>query len=424
MNDERQHIRSPIPLVEGEIASAQGPSRRRHRHHHRHHHSEHGIFGQVHQWRQAHGHTRAGVDGYGHINEDLIFIERGDHSPHRQEPPAGYEYKGKIEVQGIDREIRSRSHGASAIVAPPPPPAIPRSQPVAPTSSFGPCPPGWQQVILTAAPGGPCPPGTVPYTAQTIGATAGTQTGIGSFGAVGSFGAAGSGYSSSGAGLPFSSQCQLIADYIFAPSTTGISTTGGYKKHTSTAIVEPFQSEQVLERISGRPTIIEVWQRRSKSEKPDKPRSGSRSPSPPRRRSRTPIIGPSFDFERFRSEILSAIERMVPRAVTGPTEIQWTGRDGGTQTQIHPSTGGETRIERETRVETPGEVRVIVQPIQPVFYMPRQPTVTPKIEITPQIGPPPIIPQQQPTTPSAPNVVYVPRNVYVPVIKPVFVPRE
>lgn len=26
--------------------------------------------------------------------------------------------------------------------------------------------------------------------------------------------------------------------------------------------------------------------------------------------------------------------------------------------------------------------------------------------------------------PGAPNVVYVPRNVYVPVIKPVFVPRE
>jgi len=47
------------------------------------------------------------------------------------------------------------------------------------------------------------------------------------------------------------------------------------------------------------------------------------------------------------------------------------GRDGGTQTQIHPSTGGETRI-IETRHESAGEVRVIVQPIQPVFYMPRQ----------------------------------------------------
>lgn len=30
----------------------------------------------------------------------------------------------------------------------------------------------------------------------------------------------------------------------------------------------------------------------------------------------------------------------------------------------------------------------------------------------------------QPSAGGAPNVVYVPRNVYVPVIKPVFVPRE
>lgn len=38
----------------------------------------------------------------------------------------------------------------------------------------------------------------------------------------------------------------------------------------------------------------------------------------------------------------------------------------GTQTQIRP----ETRI-IETKHEA-GEVRVIVQPIQPVFYMPRR----------------------------------------------------
>jgi len=57
---------------------------------------------------------------------------------------------------------------------------------------------------------------------------------------------------------------------------------------------------------------------------------------------------------------------MLPRG--GPVETQ--GRDGGTQTQIHPS-GGQTRI-IETRHESAGEVRVIVQPIQPVFYMPRQ----------------------------------------------------
>jgi hypothetical protein len=57
--------------------------------------------------------------------------------------------------------------------------------------------------------------------------------------------------------------------------------------------------------------------------------------------------------------------------------MQWTGHDGGTQTQIHPTTGYEDKkqIERRTIVSGGGgggEVRVIVQPIQPVFYMPRQ----------------------------------------------------
>lgn len=54
-------------------------------------------------------------------------------------------------------------------------------------------------------------------------------------------------------------------------------------------------------------------------------------------------------------------------------KVQWTGHDGGTQTQIHPSAVVENK-EVERRVTGSGEVRVIVQPIQPVFYMPRQGT--------------------------------------------------
>lgn len=47
--------------------------------------------------------------------------------------------------------------------------------------------------------------------------------------------------------------------------------------------------------------------------------------------------------------------------------------DGGTQTQIHQTTGGgDARRDQERRTDSSGEVRVIVQPIQPVFYMPRQ----------------------------------------------------
>ncbi len=53
------------------------------------------------------------------------------------------------------------------------------------------------------------------------------------------------------------------------------------------------------------------------------------------------------------------------------TKIQWTGHDGGTQTQIHPGVYDDKK-QTEKRATTSGEVRVIVQPIQPVFYMPRQ----------------------------------------------------
>lgn len=106
-------------------------------------------------------------------------------------------------------------------------------------------------------------------------------------------------------------------------------------------------------------------------------------------------------------------------------KIQWTGHDGGTQTQINPSVDvrGKTEVERRT---TGGEVRVVVQPIQPVFYMPRQgetaTATTATAAQTPffQPGPAPAVQQ----TSGGTNVVYVPRNVYVPVIKPVFVPRE
>ena len=164
-DEPRTH--SPFPTTEGDARSAQGAFQ-----HHRHHRNEYSSFGQTHQSRHGQGHTSAGADGYGHINDDLIFIERGEHSPHRQEPPLGYDYKGKIEVQGVDKEIRSHSHGQNLVVPPSVP--LPQPQPVAPVSSLGQCPPGWQQMILTAAPGGPCPPGGAMYTGQLVGAAQGS----------------------------------------------------------------------------------------------------------------------------------------------------------------------------------------------------------------------------------------------------------
>jgi len=67
--------------------------------------------------------------------------------------------------------------------------------------------------------------------------------------------------------------------------------------------------------------------------------------------------------------------RRIAQSGGTSARIQWTGHDGGTQTQIHPSYEEKKEIERRTTVGG-GEVRVIVQPIQPVFYMPRQSKMT------------------------------------------------
>ncbi|CAF3540053.1 unnamed protein product [Rotaria socialis] len=448
MSNEGPKTRSPAPDAESEVAGAPAPQSKNRRHRHRQQNVEQTNFGQAHQSRQKKCHTLAGADGYGHINDDLIFIERGDHSPHRQEPPPGFEYKGTIEVQGIDKEYRSRSRGSAAALQPSVPvhqSSIPISQPAVPTPSMGPCPPGWQQMMLTAGSCGPCPSGGLPYTGHTIGAMGGTQPGFGSFGGVGSFGLTGAGngfgnfgpglgggFGNFGAGASFPSQCQFVADYIFGSNTGATSTPGGtgftngYQRTGGTGVTEQFKNEQVEEHASDRPTIIEVWQRRSKSVKhtSSRPTSPHRSPSQPGHGSHSPTTGPSFDFERFRKDILNAIERMAPRGGSGFTDTQPTGRDGGTQTQIPPTPDEPPIRHGKSQQPNTGEVRVIVQPIQPVFYMPRQTEGT-----APQqhfgggfVGPAPAIQQQ--TSTGAANIIYIPRNVYVPVVKPVFVPRE
>lgn len=182
-NQEEQQVRSPVPLNEGANTGEAAQQRRHRRHRHHQENVQQTNFGQTNQTHQSGCHTKAGPDGYGHINDDLIFIERGDHSPHRQDTPAGFEYKGKIEVHGINKESRSRSRGSGATGQPSipmPQPSVPLPQPVVPNTGMGACPPGWQQMVLTAAPGGPCPPGGLSYTGHTMG---GTQAGLGGFGA-------------------------------------------------------------------------------------------------------------------------------------------------------------------------------------------------------------------------------------------------
>jgi len=172
LNDEAAQAQS----VEGEASGEQtGKRRHRHRRHHRQQQQQQQQQQQsneqfsFHQGAQSH--SSVGADGYGHINEDLIFIERGDHSPHRQEPPPGYEYKGKIEVQNTEKVTRSYSQGQAqtGVTYPSVQPQVPVQQPT------GPCPPGWTQVVLQAAPGGP--PGTAVYPGQFGAGVA--QAGIG-----------------------------------------------------------------------------------------------------------------------------------------------------------------------------------------------------------------------------------------------------
>jgi hypothetical protein len=186
LSNQEQNLRSPAPPAEGESIGDSTVHRRHRHHHHRHHHhpgSENAGFAQTHQSHHAQGQSTVGADGYGHINEDLIFIERGDHSPHRQEPPPGYEYKGKIEVQGVEKEFRSRSRGQDAAqpYAPVPQQYAPSYAPPPQVPNCGPCPPGWQQMALAAGGAMPCPSGGLPYTGQIAGVASSTG-GYGSFG--------------------------------------------------------------------------------------------------------------------------------------------------------------------------------------------------------------------------------------------------
>ncbi|CAF2175216.1 unnamed protein product [Rotaria magnacalcarata] len=417
---ERQGRSSVSPVADEttEMQATQRESRRQHS-------GENFSSGRIYHSRQVQGQVSGGSEGYGHIDKDLIFIERGENSPHRQKPPRGYEFKGKIEVQCMEKETRSRSRGRTSDNLPP----VPQPMPL-PTPSVGPCPPGWQQVMMSAASCGPCPPGSNAYTAQVVGGAGMAQAGFGGVGmiqagyggAAGSYGgsASGNGLANLAASLPFSSQGQLIADYIVESTAAGGDGANSSGGSGSGAAFEAY-SEHREERITGRAKIIEVWQKRSRSEVRKESRSRSHSHGSHRSGGRSPKQHITFNFEKFRSEILIAIERIMQ---TGGNKPNTGGQSGGTQTSIHTIYPNEKEKEKiQPHSCGGGEVRVIVQPIQPVFYMPRQTeqTTTTGPAPVPHVGPAPAI--QQATT-VAPQIVYVPRNVYVPVIKPVFVPRE
>ncbi|CAF3482738.1 unnamed protein product [Rotaria socialis] len=424
---------SPVADEATEMQTTQRESRRQHS-------GENFSSGRIYHSRQVQGQVSGGSEGYGHIDKDLIFIERGENSPHRQKPPPGYEFKGKIEVQCLEKETRSRSRGRTIGNLPPVAPPVPQPMPL-PTPSVGPCPPGWQQVIMSAGSCGPCPSGGNAYTAQVVGGAGMAQGGFGGVGmaqsgfggagmgqagfggAAGSYGgsASGGGLANLAASLPFPSQGQLIADYIVESGAGGGDEGANSSGGSGGGAAFGEYSEHGEERTTGRAKIIEVWQKRSKSEVRKESRSRSHSHDSHHSHTRNSKEGVTFNFEKFRSEILSAIERIIQ---TGGSKSNTGGQSGGTQTSIDPNYSKQKEKEViHHHSGGGGEVRVIVQPIQPVFYMPRQTeqTTTSGTATVPHVGPAPIT--HQPTS-GAPQIVYVPRNVYVPVIKPVFVPRE
>lgn len=63
---------------------------------------------------------------------------------------------------------------------------------------------------------------------------------------------------------------------------------------------------------------------------------------------------------------------MAPKG-TNVVDVHTNSHNRDTQTQLTPTPGNEPRTPN-IRPSEPGsgEVRVIVQPVQPVFYMPRQ----------------------------------------------------
>lgn len=139
-------------------------------------------------------------------------------------------------------------------------------------------------------------------------------------------------------------------------------------------------SEQVIEKCVPKSKIIEVWKRQRKDKRDDQ-----------------------ISLDAIKREIVESITNEIKKLDFGD--------------RYHPV------IDSMSQKPTERDVKVIVQPIQPVFYLPKQQPVQQTITTIPPSQPTlPHPVEQQPA--AAPSVVYVPRNVYVPVIKPVFVPRE
>lgn len=317
--------------------------------------------------------NRSRSNGYGRIGENLFFIEQGSN----QKAPTGYVYKGKIEVQTMECE-------SGSITVPAPRPVAPQPCPPVVNPCSGPCPPGWHQVVISGT---------------GAGAGAGAGAGISS----GGFGGGNYSFSSGSAGgfggFSGSSNGQLIADYVVESTADGgFGGSSSYSEHFGgSSSAGGFGKTRVK--------VIELWEKKSK----DSHRKSSSSSSSDRSHSKntTTTITQKVDISQLRDELLKAMERM----------FQSNNKYGA------GSSGGES------------EVRVIVQPIQPVFYMPRQTETTHPVQPNPPIpqptpGPGPVprpTPTPAPVQPvraPSPKVIYVPRNVYVPVVKPVFVPRE
>lgn len=78
----------------------------------------------------------------------------------------------------------------------------------------------------------------------------------------------------------------------------------------------------------------------------------------------------------FNVHSIDLLIRHFRRITKDTSRTNTSSHEGGTQTLIRPSGEGGSHDIRHT--QGGGEVRVIVQPIQPVFYMPRQSKINEK----------------------------------------------
>ncbi|KAL7668573.1 hypothetical protein ACOME3_009270 [Neoechinorhynchus agilis] len=313
------------------------------------------------------------VSGSSSTSSDWYVIPRGK-GHHQHRPPPHYRYKGKFDINTMTKKISRVPYN--------PPPPMPHEYPEPPT--FFPPPPMPEMIPVHCSrpyfdTQATCGEGQVPPFFDQMGGMANalpsrpqSLSSMPYFQGGGGGAGVGGGFSNP----PIPPGATILAQYVkdldeqhsfnpmYPPPIShpihDESQSFSYQHDMPPLMPHhsaPPRFERVMETCVPSQEVIEIYKKKKK---------------------RRPNYGHHLD--QMRKDIISSLT----------SELQKLERVEGTK-------GGHDQQQQP--------VKVIVQPIQPVFYMPQNTT-------------------SQTSSQAAPSVVYVPRNVYVPVVKPVFVPRE